>query len=50
MAEMASEVWFSIFPTNKESEAIVEDVRNIDHVVTLDGAGDAASKVIQVIF
>lgn len=50
MAEMASEVWFSIFPTNKESEAIVGDVRNIDHVAILDAAGDAASKVIQVIF
>lgn len=50
MAGMAGEVWFSIFPTNEESKAIVNDVRNQDHVVIADGAGAAAGKIIQVVF
>lgn len=50
MAGIAGEVWFSIFPTNEESEAIVNDGRNRDHVVIADGAGAAARKVTQVVF
>lgn len=50
MAGMAGEVWFSLFPTNEESKAIVNDVRNRGHVVIADGAGAAPSKVIQVVF
>lgn len=50
MAGEAGEVWFSIFPVNEESKSIVNDVRNQDHAVIVDGAGAAASKVIQVVF
>lgn len=50
MAGIAGEFWFSIFPINKESEAIVNDVQNRDHVVIANRAGAAASNIIQVIF
>lgn len=37
MAGEAGEVWFSIFPTNEESKAIVNDVRKRGHVLIVDG-------------
>lgn len=50
MAGMPDEVWFFLFPTNEESKAIVNDVRNQGHVEIADGAGAAPSKAIQVVF
>lgn len=49
MAGEAGEIWFSIFPTNEESKATINDVRNRGHVVIVDGAGAASSKVFPVV-
>ena len=50
MADMASQVWFFIIPTNEVAEAIVNDDRNSSHVAITDEASSTTSKVIQVAF
>lgn len=47
---MAGQVWFSIIPINRASEAILNDSRNTERVVLIEGAGAVAGKVIQVVF
>lgn len=47
---MAGNVWFYILPINEDAKAIVDDVRNREHVVITYGPGAAAINRIQVVF